>query len=136
MSERRSSRRPLKRLSVTVKGCPQRIISWTDSPDPVSGTCSPKEYRAESSLQSPSSGAAKAKKQGANYNIGLKDTQNGIATRFPPKPSGYLYIGHAKAACLNDLFALKYVGEDGNIIKGKLILRFDDTNPELEKEEF
>jgi glutamyl-tRNA synthetase len=93
-----------------------------------------------SSLQSPSSTAAqpaaKAKKQGANYNIGLKDTRNGIVTRFPPEPSGYLHIGHAKAACLNDFFAHKYVGEDGNVIKGKLILRFDDTNPELEKEEF
>lgn len=95
---------------------------------------------AATSLQSPSSTAtppaAKAKKQGANYNIGLKDTQNGIVTRFPPEPSGYLHIGHAKAACLNDFFAHKYVGEDGNVIKGKLILRFDDTNPELEKEEF
>lgn len=89
-----------------------------------------------SSLQTSSPGAAKGKKQGANYNIGLKDTQNGIVTRFPPEPSGYLHIGHAKAACLNDFFAHKYVGEDGNVIKGKLILRFDDTNPELEKEEF
>jgi glutamyl-tRNA synthetase len=89
-----------------------------------------------SSLQT-SAPAAKAKKQGgANYNIGLKDTQNGIVTRFPPEPSGYLHIGHAKAACLNDFFAHKYVDEDGNVIKGKLILRFDDTNPELEKEEF
>lgn len=89
-----------------------------------------------SSLQTSSPGISKGKKQGANYNIGLKDTQNGIVTRFPPEPSGYLHIGHAKAACLNDFFAHKYVGEDGNVIKGKLILRFDDTNPELEKEEF
>lgn len=52
-----------------------------------------------------------------------------IITRFPPEPNGYLHVGHAKSICLNFGLAEDFAG-------GACNLRFDDTNPEKESEEY
>jgi glutaminyl-tRNA synthetase len=60
----------------------------------------------------------------------IKNNKNDgkVITRFPPEPNGYLHIGHVKSICLNFGLAEKF--------NGKCNLRFDDTNPEKESDEY
>ena len=65
-------------------------------------------------------------------NIIREDLESGlrsrIVTRFPPEPNGYLHVGHAKSICLNFGLAQEFGGECN--------LRFDDTNPVKEDQEY
>ncbi len=79
-----------------------------------------------------------AEKLGVSLEVGPKEdrglpplpnAQEGkVVTAFPPDPSGYPHLGHAKGALINYLYAKEY--------GGKFILRFEDTNPKLVKNEF
>ena len=65
---------------------------------------------------------------GAKTHAGSAADPARIRTRFPPEPNGYLHFGHAKSICLNFGLARDY--------SGACHMRFDDTNPEKEEQEY
>lgn len=66
-------------------------------------------------------------------NAHLASTGGCVRTRFPPEPNGYLHIGHAKAMSFN--FGQARLAREGGI-GGETVMRFDDTNPAAEKQEY
>ncbi len=116
ISEKPSLKNKIKQIAKEIKKTVDEVNSW----DTEKQQAKYKKF------------GVKAKKRDEKPKDELPELLNAkkgkVITAFVPEPSKYPHIGHAKSALINYLYAKKY--------KGKFILRFEDTNPELAKDEF
>jgi len=116
LSEKPAWKNKIKQISKEIKKVVEEVNSWE-----------PEKQQAEYKKL-----GIKEKKKVVKPKAELPELPNAkkgkVVTAFVPEPSKYPHIGHAKSALINYLYAKKY--------KGKFMFRFEDTNPELVKEEF
>ncbi|KAB7496947.1 Bifunctional glutamate/proline--tRNA ligase [Armadillidium nasatum] len=117
---------------VAKKSCPPHILRWyNDIRSKVDSILNslPPEVQSAITVNIPANGDAPIKREEEGKYVDLPGAKMGeVVVRFPPEASGYLHIGHAKAALLNQYYQKAF--------KGKLVMRFDDTNPDKEKADF
>lgn len=119
-----------KHLASLKPNVPNHVQRWFDlinSQKCVVTTLALEQVASSSKLLNAKTTTGERKQEGKF--VDLPGAEMGkVVVRFPPEASGYLHIGHAKAALLNQYYQQAF--------EGKLIMRFDDTNPAKENVEF